>query len=71
MVGQLRSNQAFSRSKAHRDIQYSCEQNLQGSGHSESQVGPKKPVNLMSSPLLAAKVRSAGFASYAAGYESR
>ena len=30
-----------------------------------------KAVNLTPSPLLAAKVRFAGFACYAAGYESR
>ena len=30
-----------------------------------------KPVNLTPSPRFAARVRSAGYASYAAGYESR
>ena len=30
-----------------------------------------KPVNLTPSPLFAARVRSAGFASYAAGYDGR
>ena len=34
-------------------------------------VAYNKTVNQTPSPLLAAKVRSAGFASYAAGYESR